>query len=117
MTIISIISVFIGSGCGGVCRWGLNTYFCGHYPLGTFMVNIIGCFLLGFLTKIAPGSEYIRLLFMTGFCGGFTTFSTFINENLFLMRGGEFALSFMYIVASLVIGLSVAWLGYHIPLR
>ena len=117
MNIISLISVFMGSGLGGVCRWVLSIYFNGHYPLGPFIANILGCFVLGFLTRLAPGSEHIRLIFMTGFCGGFTTFSTFMNESLTMMRGGQLLISLLYICVSLVFGLSAAWLGYQISMR
>lgn len=117
MNIFSLISVFIGSGLGGVCRWVLSIYFNWQFPLGTLIANILGCFVLGFLTRLSPGSEHIRLLFMTGFCGGFTTFSTFMNESLMLMRGNQLALSLLYIGISLVFGLAAAWLGYQISLR
>lgn len=117
MNIISLISVFIGSGLGGVCRWVLSIYFNWQFPLGTLIANILGCFVLGFLTRLSPGNEHIRLLFMTGFCGGFTTFSTFMNESLMLMRGNQLTLSLLYIGISLVFGLAAAWLGYQISLR
>ena len=113
MNIISLISVFIGSGLGGVCRWVLSIYFNGHYPIGTFIANILGCFVLGFLTRLAPGSEHIRLLFMTGFCGGFTTFSTFMNENFLMLRSGQLVPMFAYASASLILGFVAAALGYR----
>ncbi len=112
--IYNIIAIFLGSGIGGLCRWGISQWLNGQYPLGTMFVNVIGCFLLGWLTKLAPGDANIRLLLMTGFCGGFTTFSTFINENILLMRGSQLLLSIGYIVVSLGLGLLAAWFGYRI---
>lgn len=117
MSALSLISVFIGSGLGGVCRWALGTLLNGQYPLGTLVANLLGCFILGFLTRLAPGDEHLRLLFMTGFCGGFTTFSTFMNESLFMMRGGQLLLSLLYIGISLAFGLAAAWLGYQISVK
>lgn len=123
----SFLAVFIGSGLGGVCRWGLGVMCKGWFPLpgpegssvaclGTLIANILGCLLLGFLTRLAPGNEQVRLLMMTGFCGGFTTFSTFVNENFFLLRGGQFLLALGYIALSIILGLLAAYLGYSIRL-
>lgn len=121
----SFLAVFIGSGLGGVCRWGLSVWGKGWCALpgaegstvaclGTLAANVLGCLLLGFLTRVSPGNEQVRLLLMTGFCGGFTTFSTFINENIFLLRGSQFLLAVGYIVISLVLGLLAAWVGYSV---
>ncbi len=112
--IYNLLAIFIGSGLGGICRWGISQWLNGHYPLGTLAVNVLGCFLIGWLTRLAPGDANLRLLLMTGFCGGFTTFSTFINENLLLMRGSQLLLSVGYICISLLLGLLAAWLGYRI---
>lgn len=117
MTAISVLAVFLGSGLGGVFRWLLAVCFNGQYPIGTFLANVLGCFVLGFLSRMAPASDGLRLLFMTGFCGGFTTFSTFMNESLFIMRGGHFLMALSYIVISLVSGIVAAWLGYQISLK
>lgn len=91
------ISLLIGSMAGGVARYaatgavhrvlGLN------FPYGTLVVNVVGCFLIGVLdgvTEFRSGlSPNARLLLMTGFCGAFTTFSTFILETFRLMEAGE----------------------------
>lgn len=114
-TLLNIIAVFLGSGLGGVCRWGLSQWINGQYPFGTFAVNILGSFILGLLTKIAPGNEQVRLLLMTGFCGGFTTFSTFMSENFMMLRGSQLLLSLCYIAISLSAGILAAWGGYNIP--
>ena len=111
---MNIIYVFIGSGVGGTLRWLLSTYLNGHYPVGTFVVNILGCFLIGLLSKMFPGDAYTKLLLVTGFCGGFTTFSTFVNENFLMMRAGQFMLALVYIAVSVVVGILAAYLGYKI---
>jgi len=112
--IYNILAVFIGSGIGGVFRWAISQWLNGQYPLGTFAVNAIGCFLIGLLTKILPTDANLRMLLLTGFCGGFTTFSTFMNENIIMMRGSQLLFSIAYIILSLSIGLLAAWLGYRI---
>lgn len=76
------------------------------FPLGTFTVNILGCLVIGFLSGLHwPGgwmSPSVKLVLTTGFCGGFTTFSTFMNESSALMRDGN------YLYVALYLGLSVA---------
>lgn len=109
-----LLAVFLGSGIGGVCRWAVSSWLNGSYPIGTLVANVIGCLLLGFLTKIAPGDPQTKLLLTTGFCGGFTTFSTFINENFMMLRGSQLLLSLAYMLLSLTLGLAAAWLGYNL---
>ncbi len=107
-----VIAVFVGSGLGGVCRWSISQMAHTSWPAGTLAVNVAGCFLLGLLSKMAPGSETMRLLLMTGFCGGFTTFSTFMNENMTLMRTGQALSLALYAGGSLALGLAAAAIGY-----
>ena len=108
-----IILVGIGSFVGGSLRMVISKYvqlaIAGSFPLGTLVVNVLGCFLIGIFSSL-PGenggiSTSTRLLLTTGFCGGFTTFSTFMNENVGLMKGGDgFVVSVLYILASLAVG-------------
>lgn len=69
-------------------------------------------FPVGMLSRMAPGSEMVRMLLMTGFCGGFTTFSTFTNESLLMLRTGQLLPLALYAGGSLVLGLCAAALGY-----
>ena len=114
MGLMNVIFIFLGSGLGGVCRWALSSWLNGQYPYGTLLCNILGCFVLGLLTKLSPGDAQMKLLLTTGFCGGFTTFSTFMNESLFMLRGGQLFVALAYMALSLVLGLACAWVGYNI---
>ena len=112
--IVYICMVFLGSGIGGVCRWALSGWLNGQHPYGTLLCNILGCFVLGLLTKLLPGEAQIKLLLTTGFCGGFTTFSTFMNESFLMLRGGQLIVALSYMVVSLVLGLACVWIGYNV---
>lgn len=114
-----IILVALGGAAGCVLRY-LTTaltmkYFSGSFPLATYIANILGCFLIGIFGGIFMGSDtsnvQLRLLLITGFCGGYTTFSTFSAENLALMNNNNFSLALINIFASVVAGLIAVWLG------
>lgn len=85
------------------------------FPYGTLAVNILGCFILGFLASISEDkfllSPNLRLLLMIGFCGAFTTFSTFILETSNLIRDGETLRAFMNVLLSVVIGFIIFRIG------
>lgn len=85
------------------------------FPLGTFAVNISGCFLIGLLYGIFERYDMMnhdfRNFFIVGLCGGFTTFSTFINENFQLMKDSNFMLLSIYTALSLFIGLIMLYTG------
>ena len=63
--IVYICMVFLGSGLGGVCRWALSSWLNGQHPYGTLICNLLGCFLLGLLTKLSPGDTQMKLLLTT----------------------------------------------------
>lgn len=108
-----LLLVFIGGGSGSMLRYLLGRCIgTSAFPLGTFAVNIVGCFLIGLLGSVRHSlSPDLRLLLVVGLCGGFTTFSTFSNEALGLMRSGQPLLCFAYIVASVALGLIAAYVG------
>lgn len=117
-----ILLVGAGGFAGSVARFLSQQlalkYYPSSFPWGTLLVNIIGCFLIGLIYALAEKgtllSPEVRLLLATGFCGGFTTFSSFAYENIALMRDGQWMYAFFYIVASVIVGLVAAYLGLFI---
>lgn len=108
-----ILLVGIGSFVGGSLRMVISKYLqlavVGSFPLGTMVVNVLGCFLIGIFSSLTNDnggvSPAVRLMLTTGFCGGFTTFSTFMNEYATLLKGGDgFIISSLYIITSLALG-------------
>ncbi|MCM2309798.1 MAG: fluoride efflux transporter CrcB [Steroidobacteraceae bacterium] len=88
-----------------------------RFPWATFVVNCIGCLLIGLLAgwfASAPVPEAARLFLITGVLGGFTTFSAFGLESLSLMRNGELALALLYILSSVLVGVLAVWIGVRI---
>jgi CrcB protein len=85
------------------------------FPYGTLAVNVIGCFIIGFLSYLAESRGLFttesRAFVFVGILGGFTTFSTFGNETINLWRDGEHSLVFANIATHLILGLSAVWLG------
>lgn len=113
-----ILIVGAGSFLGGSLRYVVSRYvqqYAAAFPLGTMAVNVIGCFLIGYLSGLhLPGnvlSPATRLLLTTGFCGGFTTFSTFMNESAALGRTSDYLHLFLYLSLSLVLGFAAVLAG------
>jgi CrcB protein len=114
-----LLLVGLGAGLGGLCRYGLSLWVAhhwgSHFPVGTLLINISGSFALTLLVvltteRLGLGPE-VRLLLGTGFCGGFTTFSTFALETLALLEARALATALLYIAASLLLSLLAAALG------
>jgi CrcB protein len=116
-----LLLVCIGSFFGGGLRFligkAIQTWLSVVFPWGTLAVNVIGCFLIGMLSGLSLGGQIspsTKLLMVTGFCGGFTTFSTFMNENLLLGRDGSMMTAIVYTMVSLVLGLGAVIVGYQL---
>ncbi|MDX2304381.1 MAG: fluoride efflux transporter CrcB [Microscillaceae bacterium] len=118
-----LLIVFLGGGLGSVCRYLLSRWMNQHFPqalfpLGTFSANMLGCLLIGmilaFMNKYAHTDIRISLLLATGFCGGFTTFSSFAYENQVLIDEGKLLAASLYILLSVSLGLLGTLLGIWI---
>ncbi|OUR92207.1 protein CrcB [Flavobacteriales bacterium 34_180_T64] len=114
----NLIIVFIGGGFGSVLRYIVGKYLNSAetgIPYGTFAANIIGSLLIGIILGLAAKNNTLSsnqtLLLATGFCGGFTTFSTFAYENHILLKSGDFTSFAIYTIASFVIGFLAVFLG------
>ncbi|WP_339624598.1 fluoride efflux transporter CrcB [uncultured Winogradskyella sp.] len=116
-----LLLVFIGGGFGSVLRfvigkWLNNTE--NGIPYGTFAVNILGSLLIGIILGLAAKNETLSqgqtLLLATGFCGGFTTFSTFAYENHVFLKTGDFTSFALYTIASFVVGFLAVFLGLYL---
>jgi CrcB protein len=111
--------VALGSAVGGVARFALASLVqqrAGpNFPTGTLVVNISGSFLLGLLLRYALGTQAItpevRALLTTGFCGGYTTFSTFSYDTMFLLEDGQTMRAGLYVLLSVALSLVGVWLG------
>lgn len=115
----TVLLVGLGGGLGSIFRYGLalfvNKHFYSFFPLATFLANIIGCFLIGFLLGLFERHQWtepdIKIFFVVGFCGGFTTFSTFAIENVTLVQSNQTLIAFAYIAFSVLTGLLATWMG------
>lgn len=116
-----LLLVFIGGGLGSVLRFVvgkmLNNSQTG-IPYGTFTANILGSFLIGLILGLAAKNETLTqnntLLLATGFCGGFTTFSTFAYENHIFLKSGDFINFAFYTIASFIIGFLAVFAGMYL---
>jgi CrcB protein len=110
-----LILIFIGGGLGSVLRSLAGRLFPSTiFPYATFLINILGSLLIGIIYALMSRhviGDNQRLFLAVGFCGGFTTFSTFSNENLHLIRDGHWLTFILYSVGTLLLGLICVWLG------
>lgn len=116
-----VLLVFFGGGLGSVLRFiiskWLNTPQSG-FPYGTFLVNILGSLIIGVILGLAVKNNSLNtsqtLLLATGFCGGFTTFSTFAYENQAFLKLGDFTSFAIYTIGSLVVGFLAVFAGLYL---
>ncbi len=113
-----ILAIGIGSCIGGISRYLISLFiqnkFLSTFPYGTLSVNLIGCLLIGLVFGISEKTMIAvewRMFLVTGLLGGFTTFSSFSNETVGLIRDGQYWPAFMYISFSVVIGLLATFTG------
>lgn len=116
----TFLLIGIGGFIGAIMRYALSDFIqswskVSQFPIGTLVVNLVGCLLIGALAQLAESRniftpETSSLIFL-GFLGAFTTFSTFSADSLNLMRNGQSLLSYLNIGASVLLGLAAVWLG------
>ena len=117
---LSVIYVAIGGALGSVLRYLLGTWTQTFsksidFPYGTLAVNLIGCFVIGFLSQLAEArgafTPESRAFIFFGILGGFTTFSSFGNDTINLLRGGETFNALANVGANVILGLALVWFG------
>jgi fluoride exporter len=117
--------VLAGAGLGGLARYAASTWimekYAGRFPLGTFVINITGSFLIGVLmtlfTERWHANHNWRLFLVVGVLGGYTTFSSFEYETYRSINDGAPARGFIYVIASVAVGYFGVWLGSVLALR
>jgi len=115
----NVLLIFVGGGLGSLARYFLSRFInsssTSHFPFGTFVVNVTGCFLIGFIIfyteRYGERADTWRLLLATGLCGGFTTFSTFSLENTQLLSDQHVVIFLVYTAGSIILGLLATYLG------
>ncbi len=116
-----ILFVFLGGGVGSISRYLISKWLntgSSTFPYGTFAVNVIGSLIigliLGYTLKNTTISQHMTLLLATGFCGGFTTFSTFAYENQIFLKNGDLLQFGLYTFGSLALAIMAVFLGLWI---
>lgn len=114
---MSFVWVFLGGGLGSLCRYGISRMMAGWstvFPYATLTANALSCIVLGALVALALKSDLsagVKLFAMVGFCGGFSTYSTFTNETWQLMEGGDLWLAGLNVLGNLFVCLLCIGIG------
>ncbi len=120
---LNLVYVGVGGFIGSIGRYlvtgAVYQIFPNSYlPIGTAVVNILGCFLIGFLSGLTELRQLLspemRIFLLIGLLGGFTTFSTFGYETIASLRTGEFVSALANVLIQVIVGLSAVWLGYNV---
>src|SRR6476659_9467444 len=122
LTMNNLLLIAFGGALGSVSRYGCQRWIYQIYPhpfpFGTFAVNIVGSLLIGVFYGLSEKGDLLspdwRLFLTTGFCGGFTTFSTFSFETISLLKEGNYSYALGYVLLSVVLGLLAVWLGIFV---
>lgn len=117
--ILNLVCVGLGGALGSVARYVLSHFVAKTcivaFPWGTLVVNVAGCLLVGFLSGLVSASPSTwRLLLVTGFCGGFTTFSTFASESVGLVNSGQAVLAALNVGVSVTAGVAAVYGGQEL---
>jgi CrcB protein len=118
----TLLLVGLGGAIGSILRYisGELTakYFQGGFPLATLIINVLGSLLIGLfigiLAKYYPENHPLKFLLIVGFCGGFTTFSSFASENYTLFQNGQQLYAYLYIIASVLLTIMAVGIGNYL---
>lgn len=117
MNIPLLMAVALGGALGSVVRYAVGIWLLpvsNGFPFGTLFANVLGAFLIGVFTRIVISSDtdlFLRLALTTGFCGGFTTFSTLSAETITMVQQGRVVKAALYVASTLLLGLAATFLG------